>query len=642
MNKKPRFPALMLAAILIMGLWPAETRADYTASYLINSGSVYITTAGDYYISGNGNYTDYSISVADNVDGPVNITIENVRISTPFASPLTVGNRSHVNLTLFGTNNLISTTNQAGIKVLGRRTDAELEVATLVITAASTGSLEAVGCGGGAGIGGSNEDDGDGKGRRSCGSVYIYGGTIKANGVAGSANGIGGAGIGGGGNTTAAYGGDGGRIFIAGGTVGASSSYGAGIGAGMGKLSGDGGFVHITGGTVTATSQYGAGIGTANGYPDSIVPNELLPEAATIFIEGGTVTAMGGDGSAGIGGSFNVPYGTGGGFVLITGGNVTAHGGKSGGAGIGGGQGYGAKAGDGGVVDIRGGVVTATGGDGDSSERGGAGIGGGGDRQNIGGLPGALTISGGIVRATGGGGAGTASGIGRGGGAQMGSSGTLVMTGGTVIATGANNGKGVDGYRQIRMDGGSLYSANGGMPAVYSTQQETLYPVTVTLPGMDSVTPVTYTVDGGDPIPSVADETGKLYLWLPEAAAISVGIAAGPAYYTATGPVETSGSTFTAVPGENPDPGSDLIPRISLTNGSPFTVTVDNAQGRFAGVFDTAYGTLTGTADGNDTVLTGTLTGVPGAWTEITLGGHKLKIRSTAPPSTTVENPAFY
>ena len=97
-----------------------------------------------------------------------------------------------------------------------------------------------------------------------------------------------------------------------------------------------------------------------------------------VTINGGTVTAMGGDAAAGIGGAWGR-----GGVVAINGGTVTATGGKNA-AGIGGGN-----DGAGGTVTINGGTVTATGGE------FGAGVGGG--KWRVGGT---LTIDGGSVKAS--------------------------------------------------------------------------------------------------------------------------------------------------------------------------------------------------------------------------------------------------
>ena len=128
-----------------------------------------------------------------------------------------------------------------------------------------------------------------------------------------------------------------------------SNGYGAGIGGGNGVACGN---IVINGGTVTATGgEYAAGIGGGDNY---------LP-CGNIVINGGTVTATGGYMGAGIGSS---NYGSCG-AITISGGTVTATGGYRG-AGIGSGE-----TGACGAITISGGTVTATGID------GAAGIGGG-------------------------------------------------------------------------------------------------------------------------------------------------------------------------------------------------------------------------------------------------------------------------
>ncbi len=107
--------------------------------------------------------------------------------------------------------------------------------------------------------------------------------------------------------------------------------------------------------------------------------------AGNIIINGGKITAVGGNYSAGIGGG-NTGYG---GHITINGGVVTATG-TGGGAGIGGGSGENGRCG---YITINGGTVTATG------RGGGAGIGGGNNStvQNTEGI----TINGGTVTASG-------------------------------------------------------------------------------------------------------------------------------------------------------------------------------------------------------------------------------------------------
>ena len=131
-------------------------------------------------------------------------------------------------------------------------------------------------------------------------------------------------------------------------------------------------------GSLKATGgQYAAGIGNGGYYG-----NGGNRSGENITITGGTVTATGGWGGAGIGGGY---YGSGK-NITIKGGTVTATGGDEG-AGIGGGYYYG----NGENIKITDGTVNATGG------WGGAGIGGGisGSGKNI-------TITGGTVNADGG------------------------------------------------------------------------------------------------------------------------------------------------------------------------------------------------------------------------------------------------
>lgn len=191
----------------------------------------------------------------------------------------------------------------------------------------------------------------------------------------------------------------------------------AGIGGGN---YGAGGTITINGGAITATGgSNGAGIGGgANGSGDKLT------------INGGEINATGGTGGAGIGGGYNGSGGTinGGDKIIATGngggagigggsqqsgGTITIHGGEivatgySGSAGIG--SGFAASIGSATVINIDGGIVTATCSDDALETLGGAGIGGGGAANSSV----AITISGGTVTATGGKGA---DGIGNGGG----------------------------------------------------------------------------------------------------------------------------------------------------------------------------------------------------------------------------------
>ena len=157
-----------------------------------------------------------------------------------------------------------------------------------------------------------------------------------------------------------------------------------------------------------------------------------------ITINGGTVNATGTDGGAGIGGGSR----SSGEAITINGGTVNATG-TDGGAGIGGGD-----EGSGEDITITGGTVNAAGGD------YGAGIGGGfrGNGENI-------TITGGTVTAAGGNGAGI-------GGGEEGDGKNITITGGTVTAKGRLGGAGIGGGEQgngedITITDGTVNAAGG-------------------------------------------------------------------------------------------------------------------------------------------------------------------------------------
>jgi|GEM_PF-1633350 len=213
------------------------------------------------------------------------------------------------------------------------------------------------------------------------------------------------------------------------------------IGAGIGgsDWAQDGGTVVIHGGTVTAIGGWGhAGIG-----------GSMDGNGGITTIDGGMVIATGGYCGAGIGSGY--AFGSNhGGTTTIHGGTVIATGGGSA-AGIGGGN-YGA----GGTILIDGGTVTATAGD------HAAGIGGGWDGDTSGQ---SITITGSAtVTAMGGeyGGAGIGGGNGNPGG-------TILIGGGTVTATGGDHAAGIGGgwdgdgsSQSITITGSATVTARGG------------------------------------------------------------------------------------------------------------------------------------------------------------------------------------
>ena len=115
----------------------------------------------------------------------------------------------------------------------------------------------------------------------------------------------------------------------------------------------------------TSNSNNNAGIGGIGGSSGN------GGAGGNVTIHGGTLSAKGATGAAGIGGGFGGGTGGSGGSVTIYGGTVTANGGPTG-SGVGIGGGTGGSGGNGATVTINGGTVTANGTD------GAAGIGGGG------------------------------------------------------------------------------------------------------------------------------------------------------------------------------------------------------------------------------------------------------------------------
>ena len=278
----------------------------------------------------------------------------------------------------------------------------------------------------------------------------------------------------------------GGTLLITGGTVVAQGGRdGSGIGGGARS---SGCSVTIIGGDVTATGgAYGSGIGV--GYAAG---------SSAVTITGGKVNAKGGDSGAGIGSGF---ASTNGGTISISGGEITATG-KVGGAGIGSGrQSYSS------VIEITGGKVNAT------SDYG-AGIGGG--YGNLVGLgeSGTIVISGGVVEATGGTGA---AGIGK-GSVVAGNSGSLTISGGTITATGGAGA--TDIGTPAFINGGSLKAGS-----FESQPKDTgVTPVEVYVAALADFAPDVPVTSlaiskAGVPhsygLPEAVHNDGKLYLYLP-------------------------------------------------------------------------------------------------------------------------------
>ena len=180
--------------------------------------------------------------------------------------------------------------------------------------------------------------------------------------------------------------------------------------------------------TLTATGGHlGAGIGSrSGGYRETLDSSKA--EVDGIEINGGKITANGGDGGAAIGGGSGTI-----GEVTINGGDITATGGYYS-AGIGGGW---RKCG---FVTINEGIVNAT-----SGNQEGCGIGGGQWSRG-----GEIKINGGDVTAR-----STQGGAGIGG-----TNSTITITNGTVNATGGGLGAGIGGYGAgVTISGGNVTAA---------------------------------------------------------------------------------------------------------------------------------------------------------------------------------------
>ena len=291
------------------------------------------------------------------------------------------------------------------------------------------------------------------------------------------------------------------------------------------------------GGTVTAigSSNLGGGAGIGGNYGE---------RGGVIRINGGSVTAQGGDGAAGIGGGKTAK----GGQTTIDGGMIAAQGG-TGGAGIGGGS-----LGGGGTIQINGGQVTAVGG------QTGAGIGGGEYRPG-----GEIIISGGVVIAE------SESGAGIGGGAS-GNGGDIAVSGGTITAASSGTGAGIGGGAGgdggvVFIFGGSIKStgaaasgaedigygsggSNSGTLQNNSTDLAPVFLTKVTLSGVTAVTAVsslTAILGSNDYDYGIedmyTDAAGNLYLYLPTNASVTQVRTADTVYNNISG-------TFTADTGK--------------------------------------------------------------------------------------------
>ena len=96
-----RILSIVLTAALVVGLMPNNVltvRAAATA-HDINTGSLEISSDGDYTITGDGNTTSNTITIKSNVTA--NVTLSNVSISSS-NTPIDIKTGATLNLTLLG------------------------------------------------------------------------------------------------------------------------------------------------------------------------------------------------------------------------------------------------------------------------------------------------------------------------------------------------------------------------------------------------------------------------------------------------------------------------------------------------------------------------------------------------------------
>ncbi|MGI6495817.1 MAG: beta strand repeat-containing protein [Kiritimatiellia bacterium] len=311
---------------------------------------------------------------------------------------------------------------------------------------------------------------------------------------------------------------------------------------------------------------YGAGIGASH-----------RASAGTMRFLGGAVTAIGGSDAAGVGGggTSDRTQSTGG-----RGGTVAIHGGTL----VATGSGYSAGIGSGyrrapGRVHIYGGTVTAT-----AGAMGGAGIGSGaGDEYRFANYGGAVNISGGRITATAGhGGAGI-------GGGYKGAGCNIAISGGTVTATGRGGasdiGRGLDNTLDLlatTFTGGSIRLAGNTTAPAPSNGTDRVWCVTV--PGFTpnaAVVVAELGAYGTDDL--VADNGGRLYLWLPDG---TYDFTAGGRNYTAS----VSGAATTATSVELYAPVFATDGTALVFSGTTLAIKLVNVQ---KNVYYTLYATET-------------------------------------------------
>lgn len=376
--KSNKLALRVLSTATFLAMVSSCATAAFAGTYYMEKGSISIVakTDGNYITQGDINdkkdegetvitnrdsstASENTVTIKAEEGSTANVTLDNVNIDASDTDKAAIHTEGNVTLELDGDNTLTGGEGHAALeKYSSSDKDYTLTLQDETTGDGKTGSLTANGGAGGAGIGGG---DGSADSYSSALGKRI---TITGEGTSVTATGgaAGGAGIGGGQN------GQGYRIDISGG-VQVEATGGAGIGGGTDIFGygcgGVGSNITISGGTVNAVGgRNSAGIGGGDGAGCS-----------DITISGGTVTASSEDGAAGIGGGRWAGAGTADSAgVTITNGTVTANGG-AGAAGIGDGANNVSDVGS--VISITGGTVTANGGAGEA-----AGIGNGENDAN--------------------------------------------------------------------------------------------------------------------------------------------------------------------------------------------------------------------------------------------------------------------
>ena len=487
---KQKLALRVLSTAALMAMVSSIATAAFADTYYMENGSISIVAKenGNYITQGeikdhkdegetvitnqdSSTASKNTVTIKAEEDSTAKVTLKdvNIDVSDNRKAAMTVTGTGDTEIELKGDNTLVSGSGHAGLEKSDTYGSEPSQNGSLTINAEdSDSSLTATGGAGGAGIGGANS--------RSSSNITITGGNITA--TAGSNSGTGlvycGAGIGGGGF------GEGNNIAISGGNVTAIGGEGndfyayggAGIGGGSGvsavrvPQAGSATDITISGGNVIAiggkgsdsqsdiTISGGAGIGGGASIGGGTDSREYSNGGvgSSITISGGTVNAVGGRNSAGIGGG----DGAGCSGITISGGTVTASS-AAGAAGIGGGRWAGAGTADSTGVTITNGTVTAIGGAGAAGIGGGLGAG----AYNISYGGSSISISGGAVTATGGEGA---AGVGDGASKASDVSSSISITGGTVKATGgageaAGIGSGEDDARHATVNISATNSA---------------------------------------------------------------------------------------------------------------------------------------------------------------------------------------